>query len=271
MSGLKNKSNGKVFSWNIANINNFIKETDNDKAVQISLREIQKQERFLKHPPKVLEAGCGNGRVIIWLGMHGVKNVCGIEANDEIVKEFKTKFPKYDVRCGDIMHLPKDFKNHDVVLSYGVVEHFPDGVSRPLKQMYQDLSESGIAIVTVPLLSVFRKIKYLIYEGRKWDKSKYIYCPEFYENGDFYLYWLTKKQFKKELKQAGFKIVRYSYTMLECGVLEALNHKNIPGHFIWRDNKRHFHFTFFGKILYLIMRCMPCCFAHMQLYVCKKI
>ena len=26
MSGLKSKSNGKVFSWNIENINNFIKE-----------------------------------------------------------------------------------------------------------------------------------------------------------------------------------------------------------------------------------------------------
>ena len=48
MSGLKSKSNGKVFSWNIENINNFIKETDNDKAVQISLREIKKQEKFLK-------------------------------------------------------------------------------------------------------------------------------------------------------------------------------------------------------------------------------
>jgi len=159
MSGLKNKHNGKVFSWNMANVNNFIRETDNDKAVQMSLREIKKQEKFLGRSPKVLEAGCGNGRVIVWLGMHGVKNVWGIEANDKIVKDFKTRFPGFDVRCGDIMNLPKDFRNHDVVLSYGVVEHFPDGVSRPLKQMYQDLAAPGIAIVTVPLLSGFSQNK----------------------------------------------------------------------------------------------------------------
>lgn len=102
-----------------------------------------------------MKAGCGNGRVIVWLGRHGIKNVCGVDANDEIVKEFKIKFPKFDVRCGDIMNLPKDLKNHDVVLSYGVVEHFPDGVARSLKQMYQDLSQSGVAIVTVPFLSVY--------------------------------------------------------------------------------------------------------------------
>ena len=50
----------------------------------------------------------------------------------------------------------------------------PDGVSRPLKQMYQDLSVSGTAVVTVPFLSLFRKIKYLICEGKKWDKTKYM-------------------------------------------------------------------------------------------------
>ena len=44
----KKLNNGKVFSWNINNVNNFIKETDNDKAVQISLKEIQKQEKLLE-------------------------------------------------------------------------------------------------------------------------------------------------------------------------------------------------------------------------------
>lgn len=270
MSGLKNARNGKVFHWNIANINNFIKETDNDRAVQISLREIGKCEKSLKRPPRVLEAGCGNGRVIVYMGMHGVKNICGVEANDKITAEFNARFPEYDVRCGDIMSLPKDFKNHDVVLSYGVVEHFIDGPSKPLAQMYRDLASPGVAIVTVPMLSVFRKIKYLVFQHRKWDKKKYKYCPDFYENGDFYLYFLTKKQFRRELENAGFRVVRHAYTALDCGVLEALNHKNIPGRFLWRDDKRHFHFTIMGRVLFFVARCMPGCFAHMQLYVCKK-
>jgi len=271
MSGAKKSQNGKVFQWNIANINNFIKETDNDKAVLISLDEIKKQEKLLGRPPRVLEAGCGNGRVIVWLGRHGVKNVCGIEANKEIVKEFNAMFPQYDVRFGDIMRLPKDLKNHDVVLSYGVVEHFVDGPQRPLTQMYKDLANNGTAVVTVPFLSVFRKIKYAMFNRKKWDKSKYKYCLGFYDNGEFYLYFLTKKQFKKELENAGFRVVKHTYTMLNCGTLEALNHKNVPGRFLWRDEKRHFHFTPFGWFLYFLARCMPWGFAHMQLYVCKKV
>lgn len=270
MSGLKNKNNGKVFSWNIDNIDNFIRETDNDKAVQISLREIKKQENLLMRAPKVLEAGCGNGRVIVWMKSHGVKNICGIEANGEIVKEFKKRFPKFDVRCGDIMNLPKDLKKHDVVLSYGVVEHFSDGLSRPLYQMCQDLSETGIAIVTVPFLSVFRKIKYLVFEHRRWNKAEYPYCPEFYANGDFYMYLLTKKEFKYELRKAGFHVIKHRYTAIDCGVLEALNHKNIYGNLMWRDKKRHFCFTFWGKVLFCVMKCLPWCFSHMQLCVCKK-
>lgn len=270
MAVKKNTENGRIFQWDISKINNFIRETDNDKAVQISIQEIKKQEKKLGRAPKVLEAGCGNGRVIVYLGRHGIKNVCGIEANEDITREFNRHFPEFDVRYGDIMNLPEDLKNHDVVLSYGVVEHFPDGPSRPLEQMCKDLGDSGTAIVTVPFLSVFRKIKYLIFEGRKWDESKYKYCPEFDADGDFYMYLLTKKQFKNELEQAGFKVVKHAYTAQDCGALEALNHKNIPGHFIWRDEKRHFHFTPFGRVLYFIMKLMPWGFSHMQLYVCQK-
>ena len=270
MTTQKNTENGRIFQWDISKINNFIKETDNDIAVQVSLREIKKQKDKLGRAPKVLEAGCGNGRVIVYLGMHGIENVSGIEANEEITKDFKLKFPQFDVRYGDIMNLPDDLRNHDVVLSYGVVEHFIDGPSRPLKQMCKDLADDGTAVVTVPLFSVFRQIKYLIFEGRKWDKNKYPYCPDFDAEGDFYLYFLTKKQFINELEKAGFEVVRHVYTAQDCGVLEALNHKNIKGRFLWRDENRHFHFTFWGKILYFIMKNMPWCFSHMQLCVCKK-
>lgn len=270
MAVKKNTENGRIFQWDISKLNNFIRETDNDIAVQISIQEIKKQEEALGRAPKVLEAGCGNGRVIVYLNQHGIKNVCGVEANEDITAEFNRNFPQFDVRNGDIMNLPEDLKNHDVVLSYGVVEHFLDGPSRPLAQMCKDLADTGTAIVTVPFLSIFRKIKYLMYEKRKWDKNKYKYCPEFDDEGDFYMYLLTKKEFINELKNAGFEIVKHAYTAPDCGTLEALNHHNVTGRFLWRDENRHFHFTPCGKLLFFIMRHMPWCFAHMQLCVCKK-
>lgn len=265
-------NNGRKFDWDSNKLNDFIKETENDKAVQISMRIIDKYKQRTGTEPHILEAGCGNGRVIAYLDINGYKNLHGIELNKDAVENFKSLWPHLDVRYGDIMNLPNDLKNHNIVLSYGVVEHFTDGPSRPLKQMYTDLNDNGLAIITVPILNRhrYKQYKKSRHPEKIWDKKTYPYYP-LIVNDEFFEYRFKLTEFQTECKNAGFKIIKSFPTGLEWGILEILNPQNKLGHFIWVGNDMlHFHYTKMGRILFNIIKLFPRYCAHMWLFVCKK-
>lgn len=260
--------NGKKFDWNINNLKAFVESTNKDEAVKESVKVIKKQTSLLNRAPKILEAGCGNSRVVIWLTEKGFQNVSGIELNSDIVKEVKHYYPNVDIRSGDIMNLPSDLKNNDVTLSYGVVEHFRDGLQRPLKQMLSDLAKDGKAVITVPFFNLHRRWK-LFKSAKTWDKKMYPFYP-FMREGSFFEYRLTKKEFIKECQKAGFIIEKCIPVGMEWGALEVLNRKNKIGRLMWTEDRLNFKYTFIGKLLFNLLKLFPFYCAHMILIVGKK-
>ena len=97
----------------------------------------------LGREPKILEAGSGNGRVVYYLSKKGCTDVSGIELNEEIVKDLNKKYPDLKIYSGNILEVPEYLRNNDLILSYGVIEHFVDGVERPLKATYDCLAGGG--------------------------------------------------------------------------------------------------------------------------------
>ncbi|PYJ71665.1 MAG: hypothetical protein DME76_01075 [Verrucomicrobia bacterium] len=55
---------------------------------------------------KVLEAGCGLGRVVKYLHDRGFKQMSGIEVNNATVDFLNTFHPELDIRQGNILRLP---------------------------------------------------------------------------------------------------------------------------------------------------------------------
>lgn len=198
-----------VFTWDINTVDRDIEIVKSDEAVKLTLKYLDNNYSL-----KILEAGSGNDRVVKYLRDLGYKNIEGIELNKDIVILLNKKFQDLKIYHGDI--IVYDFKStFDIVISYGVVEHFIEGVDIPLRKFNQILSSDGIAVLTVPCFNIHRRIRYFLsrvnpknFRRRKniAGENGFLYnvSPLY---GDFFEYWMKPSQFNEECIRNGFQII----------------------------------------------------------------
>jgi SAM-dependent methyltransferase len=143
---------------------------------------------------KILDAGCGLGEYVAYLSEKGF-DVIGLD-NSVVALEAVRKYwlDKYKFMHGDILNL-KDFPdNHfDLYLSLGVLEHFQEGLLKPLREANRLLKPNGTLIVSVPYVNILRRH---IQSSREESGGK-----EFHQNI------FTLDELEKELKSTGFVLV----------------------------------------------------------------
>ena len=262
-----------VFSWKQKDFDALLKSCEFDDEVKITLKYLTDKNA------KILEAGCGLGRVVKYLYDRGYKNIHGIELDRESVLFLNQNFSELNVVQGDILKLPYKKESFDVVLSYGVIEHFSDGPLAPMKAMYDVLKPGGLAIVTVPSFNILRRISYnlSLLDIRKWDfirrafgkkklyRNKKIFSyyidPQY---GSFFEYRFTPKQFEFICKTSDFEIV------------ESLPIAHIDGLFnsfcrpLVKFKNWEFEVSFWGKVLNKVFGMIPFLHNHMHACVLRK-
>ena len=160
---------------------------------------------FLQYLPKngrILEAGCGLGRILICLSRKGY-NIEGIELNENAVRKIKDFDKDLKVVAGDILKMAYEGNSFDAVISLGVIEHFEEGPQRALKEMYRVLKPGGIFFVTVPYINLIRRFLYIPYNSLVVKIRR---MQGFDMKFSAYLY--SKKEMQLLLKKAGFEIIK---------------------------------------------------------------
>ncbi len=263
------------FTWDPKEFEYLLDSCKRDDAVKLTIDNIKQKNA------KILEAGCGNGRVVKYLYDLGFKNIYGIELNERAVKNINKLYPELNIIKGNILEkpYPKDF--FDVVAAYGVVEHFPSGPNAPLKALYDMLKPGGTAIITVPSFNIIRRSSYFLRSAlgivafkrsnnvrkilgkRQLEPSeknrsnlKYHVYPEI---GQFYEYRMTKKEFEKECREAGF-IIKKS---LPISHIDGLYH-TYPG--LVKFENWEFKTGRFGSSLNELFKKIP--FFHNHIHAC---
>ena len=166
----------------------------------------------------VADIGCGNGRHLIPCAKH-CKKVIGIDLSKElldIVKEklFFEKIKNVTLIHADAANIPNDDESVDAVLYIAALHNIKGRINRikSLKGVKRILKKNGIAQISV--WSRWQD-KYRKQFFKKWFTQKG--SSEF---GDVDIYWrqhgldiprfyhlYSKKEFQKDLNEAGFKIV----------------------------------------------------------------
>jgi Methylase involved in ubiquinone/menaquinone biosynthesis len=261
------------FSWDEKDFEPLLAMTPNDEAVKLTVKHIPGREA------RILEAGSGNGRVVKYLYDLGFHNTYGIELNRGGVELINKKFPELKIIQGDILKMPYEKNFFDLVAAYGLVEHFIPGLNEPLKALYDVLKPGGIAIITVPSLNIWRRIRRplkLFYysnffrrnilkkpplpERNKKDFAYYVHPVR----GDFFEYRLKPSEFKTACQEAGFKII----ASLPIYHLDGLYHDGM-GLFAKYENCR-FIVSPAGKIINRILKLIPFFHNHMHACVLQK-
>jgi len=172
-------------------------------------------EKFMSgRKMRILEGGCGFGAWCLWFQERG-HEIVGIEYDERIVErahEFDKTVP---VVLGDITDLKYPDSSFDAYISLGVIEHFEHGPEKALTEAHRILKPGGLAFVTTPYLTVFRRLVahpmrslYFLWRTLR-GKPKY-----------YWEYRFTEKELRTYLETAGFEVI---YTDIDDYIPEEKN------------------------------------------------
>ena len=208
---------------------------------------------IMKYAPrygKVIEAGCGSGRWVLYLSRLGI-NIDGIDFSKPTIDYLNDwrKKNNFDIEFikGDVTDLP--YKNNSLsgYISLGVIEHFYEGPQKPLKEAFRVLMPGGVAIITTPSISwllLTRKLKTKTKNIIKKFIGRKIVVPQFFQ------YEYRPHKLKKLVANSGLHVTSYGgadllYTFCELGGFTGKNLKK--GSFAyWFSNT--FENTFISNI-----------------------
>lgn len=171
--------------------------------------------RKVKNGSKVLDVGCGNGRLLEAFKDKKI-DYTGVDSSEKLINIVKSRFPHSKFIMGNILELGKipDI-NFDYVFCIAVLHHLPDQNLRiaALKQLRNKVTGEGKIILTVWNLwsqKKFRKLilKFALLKIIKKNKMDYgdILFEGFTQKSQRYYHAFTKRQLKKIIKIAGLKI-----------------------------------------------------------------
>jgi len=172
-------------------------------------------DKFINgHPLRILEGGCGFGAWCLWFRDRG-HDIVGIEYEKHVVERALSYDKTVPVVLGDITDLNYPDNSFDGYISLGVIEHFEHGPEKALAEAHRILRPGGLAFVTTPYLTVFRRLiahpmrslYFLIRTLR--GKPKY-----------YWEYRFTQKELRRYLEKAGFEVI---YTDIDDYLPEEKN------------------------------------------------
>lgn len=113
--------------------------------------------KYLPKDGKILEAGCGLGRWVIYYRRKGY-DVIGIDLAKEAVAMAKSYDPALPVFIDNILKANYPDGHFNAVISLGVAEHFEQGPVEALNEAHRLLAKDGLLFISVPLQNIFRKL-----------------------------------------------------------------------------------------------------------------
>lgn len=172
-------------------------------------------EKYLKEGWKVLDLGCGNGRLAqLFPGSNGY---VGVDTSEELIKKAKESYPKNHFLLLDGLDLPFSDNNFDVIFCLAVLHHIPGKAYRLkfLQEARRVLKPGGKIIITV--WNMWAKpgtkqaiAKYALLNLGKFDWGDILF-PFRDSNGRpvvlRYIHCFSVREFIGLIKKTGFNII----------------------------------------------------------------
>ncbi|MCX6798086.1 MAG: class I SAM-dependent methyltransferase [Candidatus Falkowbacteria bacterium] len=178
--------------------------------------EIKKLAQEIKAGDRILDVGCGNGRLLEVLKDKQIEYL-GVDQSESLIDLAQTNYPGFRFKLGNILDLGQTKEhNFDYVFCLAVFHHLPSDKLRiqALKQLKNKLNPQGKIIISVWNLWGYKKQRFLIW--RFWllkllnkHKMKFGDVLFSWKNSaqqiisQRYYHAFNKQQLKKIIKKSG--------------------------------------------------------------------
>ncbi|MHC5077234.1 MAG: class I SAM-dependent methyltransferase [Planctomycetota bacterium] len=112
-------------------------------------------DKYIQLGMKILEAGCGMGRVVKHYGRQGHR-IVGFDYAAECIMRLHDQNPDLELYIGDVNKLPHPDCYYDAVLAFGTLSNLEDPLPG-LKEFWRVLRPSGLLVASVTNDSLMRR------------------------------------------------------------------------------------------------------------------
>jgi len=154
---------------------------------------------------RMLDAGCGLGEWVVYLSDLGFETH-GVDLSQKAIEKLRYRFPRYHFHAGDIRKLP--YKEHffNVYFSWGVFEHFENGMRQCFDEARRVLAPDGVIIISVP----YNNRRHMMNDNRPLEMvdTDFSRTKGFRTAKRFYQWRLNEHELEREFEFGGFKITK---------------------------------------------------------------
>jgi ubiquinone/menaquinone biosynthesis C-methylase UbiE len=156
--------------------------------------EFQFFQKYLEPQQKILDLGCGNGRLLIFLKQFfQAKKIhyLGLDNSQELIKKAREIHPDFHFQLANQEELPLANHSQNIIFSIAAFHHLPSKKLREqgLQEMHRVLEKDGLLIMTV--WNLWQK-KYLPQIFQAFIKS--ISSLGDYQVGDLFIPWKNSQK-----------------------------------------------------------------------------
>lgn len=170
----------------------------------------------LQKPARILDGGCGLGAWTARLTEER-HSVVGLDLSNKNVAQIEQLFPDCTFQVGDIRQTGAPDESFDGYFSWGVFEHFEEGLQPCIREGQRLLKPGGYLFVSVP----FDNLRHGLRAALGWRRRRV--APR--DATRFYHWRLTRQELRDELRQGGFEVLDVKPIHKRQGILRSLHHE----------------------------------------------
>ena len=238
------------------------KDTNNLKDSEYPLHLINKH---LKKNMRILEAGCGMGRVLKHYHFRGF-DIHGLEYDKNCVLKLEKEDNELKLIQGSITKLPYKTNSFDVVMAYGVLGHLENDMDEAFNEVNRVIKNGGLLAASLCYDNIGRSI----FRLREYMKKRFNPRKERH----FYTRLFSKPEIIQTLKSFGFELLELEPVFSRGTVYDFFpfcRHNVVKSHELVRTSDKNYPLNFLGELAYnFVNRFFPWDFAYATSFVAIK-
>ena len=215
---------------------------------------------------KILEAGCGAGRILRYYHNHGY-DILGFDFIDVAIEKLKQVDSSLQAEVGDITDLRFADGSFDYVLAFGLYHNLEQGLKPAVAETYRILASGGRVCVSFRADNIQTRLTDWLTERRARKSGLQS------ENKEFHKMNLTRREFEQLFENAGF-VIEDVYPVENMPILYKFRFFRAKTHKEFDENRARaegYRLSWFGQALQnFLMRFFKDQFCNIYVLIARR-